>query len=243
MVIIGGDSFGVHVSREECQSHDMSYTWYQQILKQKNIECVNVAVGGSCIYSSVFRCVQSIIKNPGTFTHCMFFITDFHRDLTNTQPDIHRYLDSAYRLEAPKAYMNYDFRNDESVGNRMDVLGNNKIEDPNWSYFKNSSMFKLYMAGLSCLSQLSTVCERNNIKLMWVHTNFISQINLIKEWSGHLFAQPYKDFVYTDVITTEFTKPHDKHWRARQDNPGHMTGTEQIHLLREFKYNHLHWLE
>lgn len=244
MLVIGGDSFGVEVQHKECQEFDLPFVWYTELARQRGVDVANAAVGGSDIYSSVFRCVQAILKNPGSVTHCLFFITDFHRDLINTQDDIHEYLGLVDLFEQTDFYKTYDMENEESWGDRMNVLITGSPKDSKWTYYKDSSMFKTYMAGLSAMSQLSTVCCNHNIRLTWVHTNFYNQIELIRRYAKDLFSQgEYEDYVYTDVITENFTKPDDKYWKERQTHPAHMTGDEQIKLLLGFKHKFPGWVK
>ena len=244
MLVIGGDSFGVEVQAQECQEFNLPYVWYTETAKRQGVDVENVAVGGSDIYSSVFRTVQAILKNPESVTACLFFITDFHRDLINTEEDIHQYLGLVPLFEQTDFYRTYNMENEESWGDRMNVLMDSDTENQRWGYYRTSSMFKAYMAGLSAMSQLSAVCSKNDIRLIWVHTHFYNQIEMIQRYASDLFLQSeYESFVYTDVITENFTKPDDKYWKERQTHPSHMVGAEQEQLFEAFTIKYPGWLK
>lgn len=244
MLVIGGDSFGVQIRHHECVKFDLPYVWYSELASRQGVDVVNAAVGGADIYSSVFRCVQAILRDPGSVTDCLFFLTDFHRDLLNTQEDMHEYLALVNLFEESDFYRTYNVENEESEGGRMNLLVSGNTTDPKWTYYRDSSMLKAYMASLSAMSQLSVVCQNNDIRLIWVHTAFYNQIELVRRYGNDLFCQPeYEDFVYTDVITENFTKLDDKHWKARQTHPGHMIGLEQMSLLRGFSEKYPGWLK
>jgi hypothetical protein len=240
-LLIGGDSFGTLASEPEKQKYKIPYSWHTEIADRAGVEHVNVSVGGADIYSSTFRSIQAIL-NDSSITHLLFFITDFHRDVVSISLDGETNLYNSHDFETTDFYREYDLKYDEPTGRKRPVLTDSIPTDPYYSYFSASSTFKAYLAGMACLSQLACVCHKHNVNLIWVHTYFIEQIDVIHRYTHDVFPQPYKDFVYTSVITEHFAKKNDQYLALRQEYPGHMAPHEQTVLFTAFHQQYPNWL-
>lgn len=241
-LLVGGDSFGTaDLNKDILDLYKIKYYWHMQLAADYGVEYENVAVGGSDIYYSTFRAIQTIL-NDNEITHVMFFITDLSRDLLNREDNMAVMMHNVMETDIAndRFYHAHDVHTTcESTGTKWDVLLKPGL--PLFRYFINQSTTKVFHAGLSVLTQLANLCHKRNIKLMFVHTCFKEQIEYIEPYAKE-FMLNYQSYKYVDALDTKYYEEEGDivNWRGRW--PGHMSPKEHPILLHKFKSLNPTWL-
>ena len=162
---------------------DYTYPHWCEILDNN---AISVGVGGGDIYTTSFVTIQALLGNP-KITHCIFFITGFDRDviqtskrstdklkldMIDTQPlqEVYtsqsRYVVDGYASRNHNTLSDFRFVGYNWFSESEEMQGSNADEILN--YLSYTPAFKQIHTKLACLSHLKTICDNNNVKILFI---------------------------------------------------------------------------
>lgn len=244
---IAGDSFAtVDPTGNDCAQHNIPYLWPEELARNHKTNTSASGVGGADIFASTFRATQQVI-NDSDISHMLFFITDFNRDLVVETADINSMIHSAAEvgnlLHSGNFYEQHDVEtHSRSDGNKFAYMLKEATDTAGLYYFAKCSPEKTLHTAMACLSQLSLVCKKHNVDLIFVHTCFYEQESFIHQYAKQ-FMLDYKYYSYVEVLGPQYTEPQSEElFNNRMQWPAHMSPKEQPQLLKGFNFKFPSWL-
>jgi hypothetical protein len=172
-LLVGGDSFAQFPNgqwyQSSAESHITDKHWCQLIDKNT----VSVGYGAGDLYTTSFVTTQKILQDDD-ITHCIFFITNASRDIIQTKGnDAIKLADNLHETFSIEYYLT-DYI-DSHISKNKDSLSNYMFFDGDFlkskyfiPYFTAHADFKHIHTKLSVLSLLKTLCDRKDVKLIFV---------------------------------------------------------------------------
>lgn len=212
---------------------DYSYPHWCQIIDP---DAISVGYGGADIYTTTFVATQEIISNQD-ISHCIFFITGFDRDVVQTsersidklnldlleRPSIENFYNKKgkYAVDC-HAHREHDEMSDyRLIGNYWFCQPEElraPMEDSIIKYYARTPVFKSMHTKLACLSHLKSICDVNNVKILFVtpmdepewskdlnnmlHINFYDFTPALDDYDNWIKTEQYK------WLTSHVTKEH-----------------------------------
>lgn len=172
-LLVGGDSFAQfpngewYKSSRDNRSKDLHWA---QILQK---DAISVGQGAGDLYTTSFVTTQKILQDDD-ITHCIFFVTNPARDIIQIKGnDVIKLADNLHQAFSIEYYLT-DYI-DKHISKNKELLSNYMFFDGDFSkskyfipYFKIHADFKHLHTKLSVLSLLKTLCDRKNVKLIFV---------------------------------------------------------------------------
>lgn len=226
---------------------DYTYPHWCEILDD---DAISVGLGGGDIYTTSFITTQAILSNP-KITHCIFFITSFDRDVIQTTKrsfDKLR-LDTLDTPPMNEVYTQYEVdgqiftrHNPKSnfrlishhwFGQPEDEQGPNADEILNHLYY--TPAFKQTHTKLACLSHLKTICDNNNVNIL-----FISPV------SGETMNKQLESLL--NITCFDFHPAIDNYEEWRHTNlykslRSHISKEQHVKVADHFKTKFPNWLD
>ena len=172
-LLVGGDSFAQFPNGEWYKSKpnlDSTVLHWAQILQK---DAISVGIGAGDLYTTSFVTTQNILQDDN-ITHCIFFITSTSRDIIQTKGNcLSKLADNLYKPFSKKHYFT-DYidahlsKNKNQISNYILFDGDFTKSNDLILYFNIHADFKHIHTKLSVLSLLKTLCDRKNIKLIFV---------------------------------------------------------------------------
>lgn len=214
-------------------------------------DAVSVGIGGADISTTSFVTLQELMS--GNYTHCIFFVTNFYRDIVEINkadpmdsPRFadHTEFDTLYKDKDYIKHMHWTSENEDDADDMSEKVYR-KIRTSVWfdtdeiigkhkqgfqTYLKYYADFKYIHNRLSNLMFLKKYCDDNGINLCFVYPFYPdpSSRNTMKYISGEHFHYPIKQ----TTITSEFFK-----WAVT-----HHTEDEHLLIAHRFKRRYSYWL-
>lgn len=172
-LLVGGDSFAQFPNGERYQGYAIpnktDLHWTQLLQK----DAISVGIGAGDLYSTSYVTTQKILQD-NSISHCIFFITDVSRDIIQTKENtVDKLVNNLYKpFSIENCFTDYI---DPHVSKHNEPMSKYMFFDGDFSkseyfipYFKIHADFKHLHTKLSVLSLLKTLCDRKNVKLIFV---------------------------------------------------------------------------
>ena len=244
-LLVGGDSF----AQRPTNISDNNIHWCDLLASEFSTDADFVGIGGGDISTTTLRTVSALLS--GQYTHCVFFITDWFRDVVHLTPS-----------DPYKKVIQYNpnkFYNDiylpQSLFGRKVFTEDSKYRftgyfnlmepdlEPNPNELNNYLYLKAdytYMHDrLSNLSMLSTVAKKCNVKLMYVEVfnTLLSNTNV------DTFVQDFVCFNYLKQWNTDYYKFFDHKDNTKyRSAPSHHSPQQHKDILQLFLAERPNWL-
>lgn len=229
---------------------DYTYPHWCEILDNN---AISVGVGGGDIYTTSFVTTQSILSNP-KITHCIFFITSFDRDVIQTSKRSFEKLELDI-LDTPPMKEVYTSESryvvDGHVSRNADVASNLRLIGHHWfcqpeemrgpdadkilNYLSYTPAFKQIHTKLACLSHLKTICDNNNVKILF--TTPMDGETLYKQLEKMLNITCF-DFHPAIDNYDEYMETTQYKWLT-----SHLTKEQHVKVADHFKSKFSNWLD
>jgi hypothetical protein len=244
-LLVAGDSFAQEPRIEDIEDN---VHWCRLLASANNADVNFVGLGGGDISTTTLRAISSLMND--TYTHCIFFVTDWYRDVVHIEmrDPIKRF--KQYTGNLDKFYR--DIKLDYTLFGRINFRPQNKyrftgyfnvIEPSGPSvtelshYLQLKADYTYIHDRLSNLSLLSAVAKQLNVNLLFVDTfNNLSSLNFP-------FIPEMITFDYFKMMNTSHYKFYQQaenlHLRSMQSHHGI---EQHENILKLFNTAYPHWL-
>jgi hypothetical protein len=247
-LLVGGDSFAQR-PKDEDNTH-----WCELLALEHSVPVDFVAVGGADISTTTLKTIQAILSEQ--YTHCVFFITDWFRDVVHAQlKDIHSKFDyiTPTNFYSSLNLPSYCFtRNVFTEHTKYRFTGyfnliENSSDQLNYkellNYMQLKADFTYTHDHLSNLSMLANVAKEKNVKLMLVEVFSNTIANNVDDFATFIPNLRSSVFNYFNSMGTS-----QKQFYQHKDNepykqiPSHHGAGQHKHILALFRYEKPNWL-
>lgn len=229
---------------------DYTYPHWCEILDNN---AISVGIGGGDIYTTSFVTTQSILSNP-KITHCIFFITGFDRDVIQTTKRTFDKLKLDI-LDTPPMKEVYTSKSkyvvDGHLSRRHEPESNFRLVGHNWfceseemrgpnadeilNHLSYTPAFKQIHTKLACLSHLKTICDNNDVKILF--TTPMDGETLYKQLERLLNITCF-DFHPAIANHDEWILTNQYKWLT-----SHLTKEQHVLVADRFKSQFPNWLD
>lgn len=244
-LLVAGDSFAQEPRIEDIEDN---VHWCKLLASSYNADVNFVGLGGGDISTTTLKAISSLMND--TYTHCIFFVTDWYRDVVHLEmrDPAKKFNPSTSNLE--KFYQ--DIKLDYTLFGRIDFQPQNKyrftgyfnVIEPSGPNIDELSHYLHLKADytyihdrLSNLSLLSTVAKQMNVKLMFV--DIFDNLSSV----GSPFISEMRLFNYFKMMNTSHYKFYQLEENARlRGMQSHHNTAQHADIVKLFNYTYPQWL-
>ena len=254
-LLVGGDSFAqspIFVQTPIPHTTEPNIHWCELLAASESMQVDFTGLGGGDISTCTLRTVQSLLN--GDYSHCIFFVTDWYRDVVHSKPADPRkkfvygspmqfYSDT----DLPDYYFNRTVFTDKARYRLTGIFSLTEEAEHQTQlmhYLQLKADYTYTHDRLSNLSLLAHIAQQKNVKLMFVEIFTTNMIDNLADF-GQFIPTLQSDtvFNYFSLMETShgdfYAQEENSYWRGV---PSHHSPSQHRDILEIFLSKYPSWL-
>lgn len=254
-LLVGGDSFAqnpIFTQTPVLHSTETNIHWCELLAASNSMQVDFTGLGGGDISTCTLRTIQSLLN--GEYSHCIFFVTDWYRDVVhNTPTDPYKKFEYSSPIkfysdtDLPTSYFirtNFSDKARYRLTGFFNLIGEPEYPAQLTHYLHLKADYTYTHDRLSNLSMLAHVAKQKNVKLIFVEIFTANMNDNLADFSQFIpTLQAETVFNYFSLMGTShgefYSREENFHWRLC---PSHHSPSQHRDILKIFLSKYSTWL-